>query len=243
MNRIAFVGFSPHDQVPDDLEVWTLNHAYRFDTRIDRLFEMHPKGDIEQRNFYNTDEEQKAHISFLKADHDFPIYMIEKYEEFPASVKYPLMDTRKRFSSSFCYLAALAVLEMPRSVDIYGFDMDELEYKHQRPDALYWIGRMEGKGIAVNVHGKLLPDIKLYGYERINVVNLHSMTVNRNRYKKQYDNNIANMHKWEGAFIASAGRKKQEAAEQARMYELNAAMAQGAIEAIDHLIAQCNLEE
>jgi len=228
--KVAFVGFAKHDPVPEDLEVWTVSHAYRYDIRIDRLFEMHRKSDMIQRNYYASEEVQKAHVKFLEAEHDFPIYMLEKYDGFPASVKYPLMDTRKLFTSTFCYMAALAVLEMPKSVDVYGFDMDRFEYKYQRPDALYWIGRMEGKGISVNVHGKLLPDKKLYGYERTHMVGIHALTMNLNRYKKQQKKNLARAQK-----TVNLTKAKE--------YETQAVLCEGAIQAIEHLIAECNLEE
>ena len=172
--KVAFVGFSAKSNqavkdLPADVEIWTVNHAWKFGWRIGRLFEMHPKEHIESPRFY-TPELQAKHVEFLRENHAFPVYMLQRNDDYPASVEYPIGRTlalgRRRFSSTFCYMAALAILERVSHVEIYGFDMDdsyESEYRYQRPDALYWIGRMEGAGITVTVNenSPLIPDANL----------------------------------------------------------------------------------
>jgi hypothetical protein len=252
-SKIALVGFSARSNqavkdLPPDVEIWSINHAWRFGWKISRLFEMHPKEHLESPHFY-TPELQEAHVAYLREAHNHPVYMLQRYDDYPASVEYPLTDAlalgRRRFSSSFCYMAAMAVMECAAWVGIYGFDMDDgyqSEYRYQRPDALYWIGRMEGAGIEVYIdeNSPLLRDSKLYGYESVQMIGRFTLENEKRRFEKQLAANLEKMNYWKGVF---SQRQDNESAGNVRKFENQAAMCQGAIEAIQNLIDTCDLPE
>jgi hypothetical protein len=249
---VIFVGFANKDftSLPDG-EVWTINHGHKFGFRIDRLFELHQKDNLEDPNCY-TKETRELHIKFLRAPHDFPVYMQASCPEYPASVEYPLSealkitDDKRRFASSFDYMAAMAIIEGVDTVYIHGFAMDyyETEYRYQKPNALYWIGRMEGAGIRVHADD-LFPEAKLYGYEQAQMVGRHTLEEHKKRYEKQYAKFLAEANIWRGVFQerSQSGGDINEAAAAVRSYEYSAAGAQAAADAIQNLIDVCDLRE
>jgi len=250
---VAFIGFADkaYDVVktlPTTTKIWTVNHGHKFGFRIDRLFELHQRKNLEDKNCY-TDEMRDKHLGFLNTAHSFPVYMQEVH--YPASVKYPLdealeLASGKRFASSFDYMAALAILEKVDQVEVHGFKMDfyETEYRYQKPNALYWIGRMEGAGIEVDADC-LMPEMKLYGYEQAQMVGRHTLEEHQRRYDKQYDKFIGKANYWKGIFTerTKKGGNVNEAAEAVRTYEYSAAGAQAAARAMKHLIDACDLQE
>jgi len=251
--NVAFIGFANKayevaNTLPTTTKIWTVNHGHTYDFRIDRLIELHPRKSLEDKNVY-TKEIRLQHLQFLNAEHDFPIYM--QKTGFPAAVEYPLEDALKlaggkRFASSFAYLAALAILDKVDEVEIHGFEMNfyETEYRYQKPNALYWIGRMEGAGIKVD-SGTLMPDTKLYGYEQAQMIARHTLEVNLKKFEKQYEKFTERFNYWKGVFYERSknGGDVNEAAQAVQSFEYSAAQAQGAIEAMKDLINVCDLRE
>lgn len=258
MRTVAFVGFSkisnePAYSLPKSTEAWVGTFGHKFGWRVDRLFEIHARELLDEPNWLK-DEIRLQHLDYLRQPHTIPIYMQKHYPEFPASVPYPLVDAlrltnnRKRLRSSFDFMCALAILENVDRVEIYGFDMDyETEYRYQKPSALYWIGRMEGGGIDVDIdeNSTLFPDTLIYGYEASQMVGRHIIEAHLKRYKKQRENSIATMHKYEGIFHErnKQGKDTSTAAAKAIQFENQAAMADGAVKALQNLIDVCDLEE
>ncbi len=251
--KVAFVGFAGTawhivETLPKSTEIWTVNHGHKFGFRIDRLFEMHTKKQLEDKNFY-VKELRDRYLKFLNTKHDFPIYM--QSVGYPAAVKYPMEDALKlaggkRFRSSFAYMAAFAILEKVDKVDVYGFEMSyyEAEYRFQRPNALYWIGRMEGAGIEVNSR-ELMPDRLLYGYEQTQMISRHTLEIYLKRYEKQYTKFLSKTNYWKGIFKERTmnGGDEMEAAQAVQTYEYSAAGAKTAVKVMNDLIAKCDLEE
>ena len=73
------------------------------------------------------------------------------------------------FSSGACYAIALAIYQGATEIDLWGFYLSSSnEWAYQKPCMEYWIGRAEGMGIKVEVHGmtRLLKNLRdnIYGY-------------------------------------------------------------------------------
>ena len=170
MKRVALVGFNSktmpfHKDAPEDCEIWTLNHAWKYDIpKIDRLFEIHKP---EHRR--NSNVITKEHDEWLAREHKFPVYTIPRNKEIPSSVAYPyeqiaqdfcggLLAGEKEqrvFTSTFDYMLALAIYEGFEEIYIYGFAMQgDGEYKYQRDGLAYWLGFANAKGYKVIQHEK-----------------------------------------------------------------------------------------
>lgn len=166
MKSVAIVGFADSKKdCPKDIEVWGLNEFAPELPRLDRWFQIHDRQRVTKNN-----EKDPKHLKKLKSS-KCSVYMQEKFEDIPNSVKYPLEEMQKKygnmFASTFDYMMALAIEEGYEDIRLYGIDMAiHGEYAHQRPTALFWIGIARGKGIDVWVH----PDSgivvnKLYGFD------------------------------------------------------------------------------
>ncbi len=150
---IAIVGLSPttHNQAPfgdPDWEVWGLPWDEGFWIYYDRLFEMHDIRLIEKDNSRRPSD----YIERLK-NIDAPLYMQESY--FETAIAYPFHEVpTEYFNSSIAYMLAMAIVEEPEKIGIYGVDMKgDDEYGYQKPNIEYLIGLAEGRGIKV-----LIPD-------------------------------------------------------------------------------------
>ena len=159
-DTVSIVGFSQltRDLVPwenEDMEVWSLNERYKhgYLKRWDRWFQMHPYANCMRENNQNDPD----HPAWLKQKHKFPIYMMERFPDIPASVRFPIEDVtkflgRRYFMSGFSFMMALAMYMEFKTICIYGFDMsNETEYARQRPNAEWLIGFAEGRGIKIEI--------------------------------------------------------------------------------------------
>ena len=250
---VAFVGFADKayeivETLPKSTEIWTVNHGHKFNFRIGRLFELHNSDDLENPNYYE-EEVRLRHLKFLNDEHDIPVYM--QTAGYPAAVEYPIDDALKlaggkRFASTFAFMAALAILEKVDRVEVYGFNMDyyETEYRYQKPNALYWIGRMEGAGIVVDAE-RLMPEMKLYGYEQAQMVGRHTLEAHQKKYEKQYAEFLKKTNVWTGVYKERTqnGGDVREAVQAVKTFEYSAAQAQGGVLAMQHLIDACDLLE
>lgn len=168
--RVAIVGFSSsRDRAPFDQaewEIWGLNAIYKLFPEAphwDRWFELH-------KRLVNLEDEGPEHIWKL-AEMKCPIYMQEYYEDIPASVPYPLEKVTKAFrpylTSTFSFMAALAILEGFQEIGVYGVDTADEEWGSQRPSLEYFLGIAEGRGIKVTIpaESSLLRAPFLYAYQ------------------------------------------------------------------------------
>lgn len=122
-----------------------------------RMFEMHNYW----RNFLGNEEDAAAHRRWLMGQH-VPVYMLQREEDIPTSVAYP-MDAVADYcgrtyqgtpylESSISYMVALAIYERVDRIGIWGCDLTTAgEYAYQRPNLEYLIGFARGKGISVYV--------------------------------------------------------------------------------------------
>lgn len=107
-----------------------------------------------------------------------PIYMIDRYSEVPASVKYPkgqiltefsYAHHRNYFTNHAAWMIAHAITEGVTHIGLFGINYSvESEYMRQRGSAEYWLGQCDARGINVILPEQcsLLADPKqLYGYE------------------------------------------------------------------------------
>ena len=171
-NKVAIVGFTPtRNDAPyknPDFEIWCLNDLYEAIPRYDRVFQIHSRQSIDT---YTTRGEKASYIERLRGI-TVPIYMTERYEDIPTSLRYPLEEMVEEFGPYFTntisYMIALAVHEGYEEIHIYGVDMAVgPEYIAQRPSCEYHIGIAKGRGIKVFIpfQSDLLKARFLYGFQ------------------------------------------------------------------------------
>ena len=169
--KVAIIGFATNTlhMVPwydPEWELWSMNqghmHCYR---RTDRHFEMHlPES--------TPDVRDPMYLPWLQAC-PIPIYMVQTYDEYPTSVRYPIEEAlhltkgRDYFTSSVAFMLALAEMYDFQEVGLFGINLaigDEWAY--ERPCAEYWLGRLEARGVKLNIPkaSSLLKQYLRYGY-------------------------------------------------------------------------------
>ena len=228
-------------------------HGY---PRIDRLYDMHPWELIQDPHFY-TKEYQQGHLDFLKSKHPYPIYMIEQYPEIPASVRYPIEEAKAlagrylNFTSTFCYMAASAIMEGYDKWYVLGFDMDQgTEYEYQREEAFKWIGFARGYGVDIYIPetSGLFVKRLLYGYEGIPMIGRQLIEVHQKQYRRKQQEAADQMNKWLGILeerkrSVTARRLVEEATNKVIEYNLEVAANEGAANALAFLIETSDLKE
>ena len=269
MSTIALCGFSekswgPAFDLPEDIELWSCNHAYRVKVngkevgfpRIDRLFEMHRIEHIKDKNYYER-KHRIRHIKYLeRAEH--PVVMLDHFDEFPASERFPIEDALRRyphadFCSTFDYMMAYAILKVDTcKILLYGFEMDsDTEWAYQRPSAKEWIERARAAGIEVGGQSNLLEKRKLYGYEAAEMVSRQTLEAHRREYLKQLKENEMKLHIFEGRMAqlleSGNGNVDQKTAENygAKIRQLTIAVAQSetGVVVCDNFIDVCDMKE
>jgi len=169
--KVAFVGFASNSlhMVPwedPSFEIWGMNQgAMNFKRRADRWFEMHlPEA--------TPDIRDPQYMEFLK-QLTIPVYMIDLYEYAPTAVRYPIEDAiqyagRDYFMSTVAFMSAIAGMEDFEEVHLYGINLAiGDEYFYEKPNAEWWLGKLEAKGVKVVIPraSSLLKQVKRYGYE------------------------------------------------------------------------------
>lgn len=179
MKRVAIVGFAAsYKDAPfadPDVEIWGINELWRYLPRWTRWFEMHPRAVFSKEG----DRDQAAHVAWLQGQPaDKPIYMLERFDDIPGSVPYPLEaltaacfpgQARGYFTSSIAYMLAMAIGEGFEWIGLFGVDLaSDTEYASQRPAAEYLIGLARGLGreVVVAPGSALLRSLELYGYDQ-----------------------------------------------------------------------------
>jgi hypothetical protein len=116
-----------------------------------------------------------SHWTWLQTKHGKPVYMQERDARVPDSIAYPLKEAQelagvKMFSSTFAYMAALAILKGYEEIYICGVELSATEYQYQANSYLFWFGFLRARlGDKVSnavtfVEGNIF-DAPLYGYE------------------------------------------------------------------------------
>jgi len=188
-------GMAPYTD--DNFEIWGVAVAITYPDvkRLDLQFEMHTEG-------YWEHEDVKKRL--LEAT--VPIYMQEQHDDIPQSIQFPieiLNKYRKYFTSSIAYMLALAyhsfvMTKNPKHVALFGVSMlgDE-EYSIQRPCCEYWLGRMEGVGIDVEIApgGAVLASSGLYAYENYMAV-CYDITQRIAGLQMGFNHSVKELEKW-----------------------------------------------
>lgn len=183
MKKLAIVGTAPSSihLAPynnPDYEIWGLNGVYSYIdfpniTNFTRWFDIHSLDAIKE--VYKHPQYQHYGVGYVEwlQNLSIPVFMQEKYEEIPTSLKYPLEEIlarfpRKYFTNTVSWMLALAIYEGYEDISIFGVDMCVAdEYACQRPSCEYFIGYAEGLGIKVYLpdQSDLLKTPFLYGFE------------------------------------------------------------------------------
>jgi len=168
--KVAIIGFASNTLhlVPwfdESFELWGMNQGHlNFPRRADRWFEMHQPeatADIRDPNY----------IDFLK-QLQIPVYMIQQYEEYPTSLRYPIEDAinyvgQDYFMSSPAFMMVLAAMEGFEEIHLYGINLAiGDEYFYEKPNCEFLIGLLRGRGVKVYVPqaSALLKQYRRYGY-------------------------------------------------------------------------------
>ena len=179
-DTIALIGRAPStrkyiaDIAPDAL-IYTIAACNDLVDRIDACVEIHKPELLAHKNY------SPELWAWLQEPHDFPILMHDAIPEVPASVRYPKEEAlalvnivrnggrrNEYMASSFDWLMAYAILQNPRRIEVYGYDMSsDTEYIYQREGASGWLMFAAGRGIEVYIPDEcaLLKADMLYGYD------------------------------------------------------------------------------
>lgn len=190
--RIAIVGFGETaKECPwqdPSWELWGMNGWLRVaaergvpapEDRYSLWFDMHTPEYTEQYGV--AAKIGDVQLKWLESAHPFPIYTLDRYERWPASVRFPIEEVieatgRDYFTSTVALALGYALMLALRDknvaeVGVWGIDLvHETEYGEQRPCAEYFLGRLEGAGVRLTIPGKsaLLKQLYRYGYEEEN---------------------------------------------------------------------------
>jgi hypothetical protein len=206
--KVAIIGFATNTLhlVPwqdPEFELWGMNQgAGNFQRKADRWFEMHlPE--------YTADVRDPQYLDFLK-NAGLPIYMIEAYDEYPCSVRYPIESAlqyagRDYFMSSVSFMLCLAAIEGFQEVHLYGINLAiGDEYFYEKPNAEWWIGLLTGRGMKIVVPNasSLLKQQHRYGYSaeaRPNAMTKALLTNRMQSYRAQCEQKLNEYHIMLGA--------------------------------------------
>jgi hypothetical protein len=178
LKKLAIVGSGSNtrNNAPFDdpsFDIWVFNEAANSEwcKRWTACFQMHAP-DIYKG--HNTKDSK--HWEWLQQEHGKPIYMQDEDADVPDSVKYPLQQALsvagvKMFSTTFAYMAALAVMQGYDVIKIYGVELSSSEYQYQANGYLFWFGFLRGRLGTYNVDTAVLYldknifEVPLYGFE------------------------------------------------------------------------------
>ena len=204
---LALVGTaSSRNQAPfedDSIEIWGCGTTQVYDdvTRIDRLFEMHP------RRYWG-----EKSVGDRMREFDGPIYMQDHYDEIPNSVRYPYDEVKNMFyltpmkgklfvTSTITWMILCALYEGYTDLSLFGIHMaHETEYGSQRASCMWALGIVHGwmlEGKPYSLH--LAEDSRLfdasyeYGYgeptEEMNYVKKRNQALAAERNKVEAQRN------------------------------------------------------
>lgn len=148
MKPLAIIGLGEtHDDAPWQDETWERWGLSRdpYAPRCHSLFETHP---------YSRWKEDAMHIRRM-ADLALPIYMQEtKPFILPHSIEYPMDEVVEHlrydsFGSSIAYMLALAITQYRWRIGLWGVDLSDDAYDHQRGNLAWLCGVAMGRTITL----------------------------------------------------------------------------------------------
>lgn len=170
--KCAIVGFAPTwPMAPFDdqtFEIWACNEFHMLGKRIDLLFELHSRTEIENKE---RDKEKQEHLTWLKKA-TIPILMQKHFDDIPNSLPFPKDTIVEKygnyFTNTISWQVALAIDVGFREIHLYGVNMaNDEEYASQRPSVEYFIGLARGMGIKVYIpdQSDICKSWLLYGFD------------------------------------------------------------------------------
>lgn len=173
--RVAIVGFADtRSDAPfadPSWEIWGLNDLHAHIPRYDRWFDIHDRSNIDLDVTTGRADPNKCGIGGLKSL-NVPVYMQDRFEDIPNSVKFPLEAITKKFgnyfTNSISFMIALALFEGYEEIGIWGVDMAVgKEYVKERPSVEHMIGLAQGMGVKVFIPDgcDLLKSRFIYGFQ------------------------------------------------------------------------------
>jgi len=138
------------DETPEGAEIWGSNSIYR-DHHVDRLFFGH---DI-RSNMLDDDYDLVPNLNKL----GIPVYTSGIFKVLKNSTQIPLLELMQEFHIGFflnviTYMIGTAVLQNPKSIELYGVDMRPdaggESYQNEKGSVEFWCGVAIGRGIKVN---------------------------------------------------------------------------------------------
>ena len=137
------------DLVPgrEGVEIWGSNVIYR-DHGVDRLFFAHDMRD----HFFDDDMNLFENLNKIGV----PVYTMGVYKPLENSAQIPVTEILDEFKVGFflnviAWMMATALLQKPKSIDMYGVDMRpdaDIEYfKNEKGTMDFWCGVVKGMGI------------------------------------------------------------------------------------------------
>lgn len=170
--KIAIVGTAPSSRTlapynDPDWQIWGTGPASKgLMPRIDTWFEMHPL------DIFEGDPKMVEYLAWLSLHPR--LFMIEKSEQHENSERFPIEKMTEEFgtfyfSSTVAYMMAMAIMEKPEAIGLYGIDMaTDDEYVQQKTGCLFFIDEAKKRGIEVIVpeQSDLLQTGGMYGYRQ-----------------------------------------------------------------------------
>jgi hypothetical protein len=217
--KVAIVGFAPTwNMAPfkdNSYEIWGCNEIWQLLPRLDLLFELHSRKQIEDKE---RDKVKKEHLSWMQ-NTKTPILMQQHFDDIPMSIPYPRDFIKKRFDTNYftntiSWQIALAIHLGFKEIALYGINMaNDEEFKSQRPSCEYFVGLARGLGIKIFIpdESDLLHNWLDYGFDDDNA----SIMCRRIKHFRDEhvgkkvgnetaaQNNIAAMHQSIGAIQAA----------------------------------------
>jgi hypothetical protein len=179
LDKVAIIAAGPTwTEAPygdPSFERWGLNafHRMKHHGHCTRWLQLHKPGSGEGHI------DDVDHIMWLKESHDFPIYMLKHYDDYPSSVAYPYEDVVKSFcpesgayfTNSVDYMVCLAMLEGFKEIHLFGTDFiadEDDDYYKRRQSLEFYCGQAKGLGIKVVIPEDcaLLKAEYVYGYNK-----------------------------------------------------------------------------
>jgi len=168
-DKCAIIGFTPSrlaaPWADNGWEFWGLNALYVHSNdmplqRFARWFDLHAPQAVANGRLAN----------YRKLG--CPVYLQQIVEDMPQSVEFPKAEIEAfwgdtYFTNSISWMLAFAGMMGFSEIRVYGVDMaTDSEYRFQRPNVEYWIGKLRGRGIKVSVAetSDLLKASHQYGY-------------------------------------------------------------------------------
>lgn len=207
------VGTRPYIDWTKDADYWVFNEVagLSWPQKVDGVFQMHlpplwrSKRNVNDRNHYD----------WLQKEHPYPIWMIDKFKDVPASVKYPLDEIceeclsnitdekenkYQHFTSTAAYAVALAIYQKRPEIWIYGIECaTDSEYFRQKAGLYFWLGKVP-KETKIYIHSKsLLFHEPIYGYRGEMAIQRMQLELSKQQYEAEAAKFQAEMFERQGS--------------------------------------------